>query len=352
MWKWLFLGFLLHVSWANAEDKLSVYVWSNSMPASTVKAFEARCHCRVEQSFYGDNEELLAKLAAGAKGYDLIFPSTFVLPALIGPGKLLPLDKNKLPHSNDVLPAFQHIPYDKDNKFHQPFMIGVTLLGYNAEKLKAAGVDPTSWAAVFDPAELKKIKNKVTVLDSSRELFAAALMYLGKDPNSGKQEDLAAASDVIRKAKPYWAAFNNDSYSRQLASGNIWLAMGNSSDLFQARREVIETKRKFHLEFTAQKEGNEWWMDTVTIMRDAPRPDLAHQFIDFLLEGKTAAAQSKASGGISPVRTASPFLDIELRQHPVLNPKPQDFSKWTLLRAYDAKERRMLSRYWTGIKVQ
>ncbi|MGL4605665.1 MAG: spermidine/putrescine ABC transporter substrate-binding protein, partial [Iodobacter sp.] len=64
MWKWLFLGFLLHVSWANAEDKLSVYVWSNSMPASTVKAFEARCHCRVEQSFYGDNEELLAKLAA------------------------------------------------------------------------------------------------------------------------------------------------------------------------------------------------------------------------------------------------------------------------------------------------
>src|SRR6187549_309901 len=81
-----------------AKDQLHLYNWNNYIAPETVKRFEESCKCEVVQTYYSDNEELLAKLAAGAKGYDVMVPTGNTVEALIKGGQLQPLDRSKLPN--------------------------------------------------------------------------------------------------------------------------------------------------------------------------------------------------------------------------------------------------------------
>ncbi|WP_083338816.1 ABC transporter substrate-binding protein [Chromobacterium sphagni] len=336
---------------AGPDDVLHIYNWSGSLSDNIVRQFEKRCGCRVVQDYYGDNEEMLAKLAAGAKGYDMVFPSSFVIQAMTKQKLLQALDHGKIPNLQNVAPAYRSQAYDPGNRYTVPTVLTLTSVGYNVEKLKQLGVDPGSWSVIFDPAALRKIKGKVTVLDSSREVFAAALFYLGKDPNRASEADMRAARDVIRKAKPYWAAFSNASYLKQLAVGNIWVALGYSSEFFQAGEDARLARRPFHIGNVPQREGNELGVDTMAILAGARRPDLAHQFINFMLDGKNAAQLTNLNGATNPVATASPYFRADLKSHPVINPSPEQAKKWTVLRELTPQERRLMARMWTEVKV-
>ncbi|OWY39093.1 spermidine/putrescine ABC transporter substrate-binding protein [Xenophilus sp. AP218F] len=336
---------------AGGNDVLHIYNWSGSLSDAIVRQFEKSCDCRVVQDYYGDNEEMLAKLAAGAKGYDMVFPSSFVIQAMSKQKLLRPLDHHQLPNLKNVAPAYLSQSYDPGNRYTVPTVLTLTSVGYNADKLKQLGVDPTSWSVIFDPKVLQKIKGKVTVLDSSREVFSAALFYLGKDPNKATEADMRAARDVIKRAKPYWAAFSNASYLKQLAIGNIWVALGYSTEFFQASEDARLAKRKFRIANVAQREGNELGVDTMAITASAKRPDLAHQFINFMLDGKNAAQLTNLNGATNPVSTAAPFFRADLKANPVINPSPEAAGKWTVLRELTPAERRQLARMWTEVKV-
>ncbi|AXE35959.1 ABC transporter substrate-binding protein [Chromobacterium phragmitis] len=337
--------------WAGPNDVLHIYNWSGSLSDNIVRQFEKRCDCKVVQDYYGDNEEMLAKLAAGAKGYDMVFPSSFVVQAMTKQKLLQPLDHRQIPNLKNVAPAYLSQSYDPGNRYTIPTVLSLTSVGYNAEKLQKLGVDPGSWSVIFDPNVLRKIKGKVTVLDSSREVFAAALFYLGKDPNKATDADMRAARDVIKKAKPYWAAFSNASYLKQLAVGNIWAALGYSTEFFQASEDARLTKRPFHIGNVPQREGNEIGVDTMAITASAKRPDLAHQFINFMLDGKNAAQLTNLNGATNPVSTASAYFRADLKANPVINPTAEQAKTWTVLRELTPAERRALARMWTEVKV-
>lgn len=339
------------LSLAGPNDVLHLYNWSGSLSDAIVKKFEKLCNCRVVQDYYGDNEEMLAKLAAGAKGYDMVFPSSFVLQAMVKQNMLRPLDKTKISNIRNMNPAFMNQPYDLGNRYTVPSVLTLTSVGYNDKKLNALDVDPTSWSVIFDPNVLKKIKGKVTVLDSSREVFAAALMYLKLDPNTNKQADYIKARDVIKAAKPYWATFSNASYLKELANGNIWVSLGYSTEFFQASEDARKAKRPFYVKNVPQREGNELGVDTMAVLATAKRPDLAYQFINFMLDGKNAAELTNLNGATNPVRTITPFIRADLKTHPIISPSAADIKKWTVLRELTPVERRMLARLWTQVKA-
>ncbi|MCG9090562.1 spermidine/putrescine ABC transporter substrate-binding protein, partial [Laribacter hongkongensis] len=196
-----------------AKDVLRVFNWNNEIAPETIKRFEALCQCSVQEDYYGDNEEMLAKLAAGASGYDMVVPTAYAMDILIKQGKTQPLDKAKIPNFKNLNPGYLRLnaEFDPGNRVGAPLLSSITAIGYNEQKIKELGIPTDSWAAIFDPQILARLKGKVTVMDSQRELVAAALMYLGRDPNDLSPANLKAAADVIRKAKPYWAAFNNQS---------------------------------------------------------------------------------------------------------------------------------------------
>src|SRR5437764_1314893 len=240
---------------AAAKDQLHLYNWNNYIAPETVKRFEDACKCEVVQTYYSDNEELLAKLAAGAKGYDILVPTSNAVEALIKGGQLMPIDKGKLGNLKNIEAVYLNTPFDPGNKFSVPYAMSTTIIGYNAEKMKELGLPTDTWAVIFDPKYLEKVKGRITVLDSASELFAAALKYLGYSANDVDPKHWDEAAAVIKKAKPYWAAFNASSYIKELTVGNIWLVHGYSNDIFQSNQDAQAASRKFHIVQGMTKEG-------------------------------------------------------------------------------------------------
>jgi spermidine/putrescine transport system substrate-binding protein len=348
----LFFALLLLVGTVRAEDVLHLYNWNNYLAEETLRRFEQRCQCRVKQDYYSDNEEMLAKLEAGAVGYDLLVPTGNAVESLIRRDALRPLDKTKLPHLANVKPEFRNPWFDPDNRYSVPYASTVTLIGYNVEKLRALDLPTDTWALIFEPRHLEKIRGKVTVLNSQRELMAAAMKYLGY---SVQEADLARwdeAKRLILRAKPYWATFSNSTYIKDLAVGNIWVAHGYSNDMFRAREDAKAAGRPFTIGFTTPKEGAVLAVDSYVLHQSGRRPDLAHRFIDFMLEGENAADVSNAIGAGNTNAAATPHIRPEIAREPAIFPPPTTMARLEMLRDFDPKMRRTLSRLWTEIKVR
>ena len=194
------------------DDVLHLYNWNQYIAPETVERFEKACNCKVKQTYFGDNEELLAKLSAGAKGYDVMVPTSNYVLGMAKAGWLQPLDKSKVPNFKNIMPAYLNTEFDPGNKYSVPYAYTITMLGYNEQKMKELGITVDSWAVIFDPKMLEKLKGNVTVLDSQSELMAAALKYLGYSVNDRDPKHWEEAKQVILKAKPYWAAFKATGY--------------------------------------------------------------------------------------------------------------------------------------------
>ena len=336
---------------AASKDRFHLYNWNNYLAPETVKRFEEFCKCQVVQTYYSDNEELLAKLAAGAKGYDMYVPTSNAVQALIKSGRLKPLDPAQLPNIKNIDPVYLNTPFDPGNKYSVPYAMSTTILGYNDEKMKELGLPTDTWAVIFDPKHLEKIKGRVTVLDSANELFAAALKYLGYSANDVDPKHWDEAAAVIKKAKPYWAAFNASSYIKELTVGNIWLVHGYSNDIFQANLDAQAAGRKFRILQGMPKEGAVLAVDNMVIDKSAPRADLAVKFMNFMLEGQNSAELTNLIGSGNPNTTAVKFIKPELLKNPAIFPDKAVQAKLEQLQDLTGAQRRLRNKLWTGIKA-
>lgn len=337
---------------ALAADELRLLNWDNYLAAGSLQRFETLCKCRVVQELIFDNDELLARLSAGAGRYDVLVPTGNAVQALIRQRALAPLDGGKLPNLKNIDPAYLDTPFDRSNRYSAPYAYTVTLLGYNEQKMRQLGVPMDSWAAIFDPQILVRMDGKVTVLDSPRELLAAAFKYLGYSANETSEARWKEARDVIARARPHWAAFNASTYTKELAEGRIWLAHGYSNDMYMASRQARSAGRDFTVSFSVPKEGAVLALDSMVIPRDAPQPELAHLFINFALDTATSAELSNATGSGSPNREAAKRVAPDIAQNSALFPDPATLARLEMLNDLDGKQRRDLRRLWADIRLR
>ncbi|MEO6748216.1 MAG: spermidine/putrescine ABC transporter substrate-binding protein [Casimicrobiaceae bacterium] len=335
-----------------AGNQLHLYNWNNYIAPETIKRFEQSCGCEVVQTYYSDNEELLAKIAAGAKGYDVMVPTSNAVDALIRGKQLMRLDKSKLPNLKNIDAAYLDTPFDPGNKYSVPYAMSTTIIGYNDVKMKALGLPTDTWAVIFDPKYLAKVKGRVTVLDSANELFAAALKYLRYSANDVDPKHWDEAAAVIRKAKPYWAAFNASSYIKELTVGNIWLVHGYSNDIFQANLDAQAAKRPFHVLQGMPKEGAVLAVDNMVLQAGAPRPDLGFEFINFMLEGRNSAELTNLIGSGNPNKDALQYIDPDIRKNPAIFPPKNVQAKLEQLKDLTVAQRRLRNKLWTEIKAR
>jgi spermidine/putrescine transport system substrate-binding protein len=335
-----------------AAEELHMFNWNDYISEEVVTQFEKTYNCKVSQDYYSGTEEMMAKLLAGASGYDLVIPSQNAVQDLIKQNFLEKLDKAALPNIKNQDPGFLNRSYDPGNLYSLPYAYTTTLIGFNEQRLKEQGIEPTSWALLFDPKTLEKIKGKVTVMDDTDELFGAALKYLGYSVNDTDENHLRQAQEVIMKAKPYWTAFNSSSYIKELTVGNIWVAHGYSSDMVQARNDALEAKRDFTVNFILPKEGAVLALDNMVIPKAAKNKKLALQFIDFLMDGKNAAGLSNDVGAGNPNGAALPFINPELKQLTAIFPDQKTLATLETLETKDAKVRRLKNKLWTELKLQ
>ena len=349
----LFLVLLLAGAAAQAKDDvLHLYNWNQYIAPETVQRFEKACKCKLNQSYYSDNSELMAKVTGGAKGYDVYVPTSNYVSDLAKGGFLQPLDKSKLPNLKNILPQYLNTEFDPGNQYSVPYAYTVTMLGYNEQKMKELGITVDSWAAIFDPKILEKLKGRVTVLDSPDELMAAALKYHGYSVNDRDARHWEQAKKTIIAAKKYWAAFKASGYIELLSSGDIWLAHGYSNDIFQADLGAQDAKKNFRIKHALPKEGAVLALDAMVIAKTAPRPDLAHQFINFMLDGRNSADLTNMIGSGNPNREAMKHIKPEIKAMSAIFPDEQAAKNLEMLKALNAKERRLQNRMWTEIKAK
>ena len=190
------------------------------------------------------------------------------------------------------------------------------------------------------------------MLNSQRELMAAAMRYLGHSVQERDPAKWEEAKRLILSAKPYWAAFSNSTYIKDLAIGTIWVAHGYSNDMFRAQQDAAAANRPFAIGFTTPTEGAVLAVDNLVLHRSGRRPDLAHLFIDFMLEGRNAADVSNLIGAGNPNGAAMHYILPEIAANPGIFPPPANLKWLEMLRDFDPGMRRTLSRMWTEIKVR
>jgi putrescine transport system substrate-binding protein len=342
-----------------AEGRVHIYNWSDYLAEDTLDGFKTSTGIVPVLDVYDANEVLEAKLLAGSSGYDVIFPTARPFAARhITAGLYLPLDKDKLPGLDKLDPAIMESLADVDpgNEFLVPYMWGTTGLGLNATKVAAAlGADaPTdTWGLIFDPEQASKLAScGISLLDDPTEAFSAALAYLGKDPNSRSAEDLDAAAELLRKARPHIRYFQSSQYISDLANGDLCVAQGYSGDVLQAQSRAEEAGKGVEVSYAIPREGTVLWTDVIAIPKDAPNPEAAHAFIAYLLDPAVIAAISNYVYYANPNLASTELLEESLRTDPGIYPPDSVRAKLFVTKTQDDKTIRQMNRLWTRIKSQ
>lgn len=346
------------VSATEVGPKLHVYNWSDYIAEDTIAQFEQATGIQVVYDVYDSNEILEAKLLAGHSGYDLVFPTAMPFGKRHVDAKLyLPLDRSKLHnHGNldtDILRELESA--DPGNRHLVPYMWGSTGIGYNLEKVKERlGEDAPldSWRLLFDPAVAEKLAScGISMLDDEVESISAALMYLGKDPNSTDSADIKAAEAALQAIRPHIRYFHSSQYINDLANGDSCVAHGYSGDVLQARDRAQEAGNGVQIAFAIPQEGALISNDVMAIPADAPHPEQAHQLIDFLLRPEIAAGISNYVAYANPNRAATPLLDEAIRNDPGIYPPAEVMAKLHSAAVLPPATHRLRVRAWTRVKT-
>ena len=352
------VGALLAASPALAQDNVvNVYNWSDYIAEDTIANFEAASGIKVNYDVYDNNEIVDAKLLAGNSGYDIIVPTGNFLERQVKAGLLLPLDKSKLPNLENLDPAVMAVAakHDPDNAHSIPYMTFTIGLGYNVAKVTealGAGTPVDSWDLLFDPETSAKLAGcGIAVLDSPTEVIGTALNYLGLDANSENPDDLAKAEALITAIKPNIRYFHSSQYIDDLGNGEICLALGYSGDVFIAADAAAEAGQGVEVGYTIPKEGAATLMDLLAIPADAPHPDNAHAFINFIMKPEVVAGITNYVFYANPNLKATEFVDAEVKDNPGIYPPAETVAKAFALTAHSPEFEETLTRTWTRIKT-
>jgi putrescine transport system substrate-binding protein len=335
-------------------DELHIYNWSDYIDPELLKQFTQETGIRVLYDTFDSNEVLETKVLQGNTGYDLVVPSNHNLPRYIAAKAIQPLDKARLAGLANLAPdVVTHMAaFDPGAKYAVPYMQGTIGIGYNqaAVAKRLPGVPIDSWAVVFDPANLARLKDcGVYFLDASEDMYAVVLNYLGKDPNSRNPADYAAATNLLMKARPYVRKFHSSEYIDALANGDICVAIGYSGDVLQAKDRAEEAKNGLTLAYAIPKEGSQVWFDVFTIPVDAPNPAAAYKFLDFMLRPEVIAKASNYTHYANANAAATRLVGPQVRDDPTVYLSPELSKRLFVTTTKDQALLREVNRQWTRV---
>ncbi len=315
--------------------ELNLYLWSNYIAPETIRKFEERTGAKVNLDVYDSVEALLSKMLAGNPGYDVICPTSYALAPLIQAGVLAELDHDRLSHLGNTAAEFLGQDWDGENRFSIPYLWGVT--GIASDSRRVASVD--SWNALLDP----QWKGRILMLDDAREAIAFGALLLGADPNTRDRPTLARIQKILIDQKPLVRAYDSASFDDAILSGEVALAQSWSGQIAKIMKEAPWVR------FTIPREGAMLFVDNLAIPKNAPHADLAHEFLDFVMEPEIAAEICLTTGYSTPSLAGRNLLPAAVGGNRAMFPSEAEMKQ---LRAFkDIGEGAVLhNRLWTEVK--
>lgn len=330
---------------AALEKDLFIYNWADYLSQANVDAFSKANDVKVTLDFYQSNEDLLAKIEAGGTGYDVIAPTGYMVEIMAEKGMLLPLDMSRIPNFKYMDAEFaKGRPHDPDNKWSVTKDWGTTGISWNSEKIPEG---MTSLADFWKLAE--KYSGKVAIMDSSPEVIGLTLKLLGYPYNSCDQAHLDAALKKLLELKPHLKAFDS-SYFDLLATDEVWMSLAWNGDVFNANSKRKDLGKPESIQYAIAAEGGELWEDDWVILKNAPHPNAAYAWIDFVLDPQNQARESDATFYASGESEARKYMSEEVTSNPAIYPPDEVLAKLEAAQVLSGECLQAREELWTKLK--
>lgn len=341
---------------AGLAQEVRVYNWSDYIDEGLLAKFEEETGINLIYDVFDSNEVLETKMLAGGSGYDVVVPTADFLQRQISAGAFQKLDKSKLPNIENMWDVIEERTdqYDPGNEYAINYMWGTTGLGVNVSKVKEVlGEDAplSSMELVLNPENMEKLADcGVYFLDAPTEIVPMVLKYIGEDPNSRDPDVIALAEEPLLAVRPYISKFHSSEYINALANGDICVAVGWSGDVLQARDRAMEAENGVEIAYNAFSEGSLMWFDMMAIPVDAPNPDGAHAFLNFIMDARNMAAASNYVYFANGNEASQEFLDEEVIGDPAIYPDEDTVKNLYTFSPKPARVQRIITRMWTKVK--
>jgi len=337
-------------------DEVRVYNWSDYIDEDLLTKFEEETGIDLIYDVFDSNEVLETKMLSGGSGYDVVVPTADFLSRQIVAGAFQPLDPEKLPNLKnmwDVIEA-RTAQYDPGNAYSINYMWGTTGLGLNVDKVKAALGDDApmnSMDLVLKPENMAKLSEcGVYFLDAPTEIIPMVLKYLGEDPDSEDPQVIRKTEATLMAVRPYIKKFHSSEYINALANGDICVAVGWSGDVLQARDRAAEAGNGVKIAYSAFNEGSLMWFDQMAIPVDAPNPEAAHVFLNFIMDAHNMAAASNYVYFANGNKASQAFLAEDVIGDTAIYPDAETVKNLYTKSSYPSKVQRVVTRLWTKVK--
>lgn len=339
---------------ASAQEKLYIYNWADYFGETTIADFEAEFGIDVVYDTFSSNDVLETKLLAGGSGYDVVFPSSERVGKQIEAGAYQQLDMSKLTNLGNVDPQFLGVAasVDPGNQYAVPYTWGT--LGIYVDNSEVASRMPDapidSWEMIFNPEIVERFADcGFFIQNSATELIPAALTYLSKDPGSVEEEDLNASMELLSGIRPYTLHSDNSRVISDIATGETCLGVVYNGDVGIAYVRADEAGRELDISYSVPKEGTDMFMDVMAVPVDAPNPDAAHKFINYILRPEVAAGITNYVYYANANAAATELVIEDVRMDPGTYPPAELRKKLYGIPNYPVEFARIVNRKWTRL---
>jgi spermidine/putrescine transport system substrate-binding protein len=318
------------------RPRLNVFNWSNYIAPDTAPKFEQEFGVRVRYGIYESNEEMLARVMGGNSGWDLVFPTDYIVKPMLANDLIGPVHRDLLPNLTELEALFQKPEWDPELKWSVPYMVTAAGIAYNRKLIPP----PRAWADMWDA----RLRGRLTMLDDPFDTLGACLKKLGFSVNTTDPAQLGRAQMEAVRQKPLVRAYLNAEARDQLVSGDVLAAhMWNTT-----AQQAMDSSNE--IGFVYPLEGYAVYPDACVILRESSHPELAHQFINFLLRPDIAAANALTARTTTTNAGARKLLPPDFRDNPTLYPSPEVVARGEWAKTVDPSTQRLRDRLWTEIK--
>lgn len=326
---------------ACAAGELFFYNWTNYYPPELLEKFEAETGIKVTLDTYDSNETLLAKLQAGAAGYDVVVPSDYMVEIMIAEGMLEKIDVNQMPNFKNIAKTFEDFPFDPGRSYSAPYLWGTTGFTYDSERVPGGKLEE-SWSSFFEPPA--ELDGQVAALNDEVELYNAAAYYVGvdkctEDPKAG-QRILA----VLEAQKPKLAMYQSDGTIERMIAKEVIVHQQWNGAAHRTKQQLPSAV------YVYPKEGIGVFSDHLVVPKGAKNIENAKLFIDWMMAPENIAAASNFAGYMNAIEGSTQFLKAELRDDPAVNMPAEYADRLRPSENCSAAARDLRNRVWTRLK--
>ncbi|MBP0446735.1 extracellular solute-binding protein [Roseomonas sp. SSH11] len=340
------------------QPVLNVYNWTDYIDPQAIEGFQRETGIRVRYDVFDSLETLEGKLSAGRSGYDVIVPTSEPSFArLVRAGALRPLDRAAIPNWGNQDPALlaQVASSDPDNRHGAVYLWGTVGLGLRPDRIRALAPDAPldSLDLILKPENARRIARcGIAIMDSGIDVIPSVLRWLGKDPNSADAADARAAEGALLAIRPHVRAIiSSAALTDALAQGEYCAVLSYSGDVVQAQTRARDAGREAGLAYVQPRDGAQLWFDMLAIPADAPNPEAAQRFIDYMLRPEVMAGVTNQVRYPNAIPASRPHLRPEVAADPNIYPPPEAIARSFTVSAPGPAAERARSRSWSRFKA-